>query len=385
MKNTLLILTIAMVLILAVSIFATTNTLLEERSQPEFFVGVEMAYANATFSDVKELVDEVKDYTNLFVIGSPEISKNQTLLNMTCDYIAGAGLNFVVLFTDTSQYAIGSEPSVWIPKAREKYGEKFLAVYRYDEPGGRVLDRVHDSLINETVVGEPRNHSYAAGTYVEFLYAHLAYYLYVSPSVLTADYGLYWFDYKGGYNTVLAEFGSNHSREVNVGLVRGAARAFGRDWGSIITWTYTNAPYIKSADELYRDLVLSYRSGAKYSVVFNYPKIGRYGILTEGREGHLEALKDFWVYLQSNPQEYGVERGEVAYVLPAGYGFGFRSAVDHVWLWDADNWSRKVWEDANRLVGQYGSRLDIVYDDPETFGDIAVRYNKLFFWNETVP
>lgn len=119
LKNTLLILTIAMVFILAVSIFATANTLLEERSQPGFFVGVEMAYANATFSDVKDLVDEVKNYTNLFVIGSPEISKNQTLLNMTCDYIVGAGLNFVVLFTDTSQYAIGSEPSVWIPKARE--------------------------------------------------------------------------------------------------------------------------------------------------------------------------------------------------------------------------------------------------------------------------
>ena len=383
MKNTLLILTIAMVLILAVSIFTTTNTLLEERSQPEFFVGVEMAYANATFSDVKELVDEVKGYTNLFVIGSPEISKNQTLLNMTCDYIADAGLSFVVLFTDTSQYDLDSKPRDWIPKARQRYGEKFLAVYRYDEPGGRVLDRVNDSLINEMTAGEIGDYVLASGSYVESLYNHIAYYLVPSPSVLTADYGLYWFDYKGGYNTVLAEFGSNHSREVNIGLCRGAARTFGRDWGSIITWTYTNETYIESADELYKDLVLSYRAGAKYGVVFDYPKNNQsYGILTQN---HLDALKNFWNYVQSNPQEHGVEGGEVAYVVPSGYGFGFRSAVDHVWLWDADGLSRKVWEDANRLVGQYGSRLDIVYDDPETFGDIAVRYNKLFFWNETVP
>ena len=373
---------IAMIFVLAVSIFATADFLYGVHSQPGFFVGVEMAYANATFTDVKELVDEVKGYTNLFVIGSPEFSLNQTLLNMTCDYVFDAGLYFIVLFTDTQQYDIDSKPSVWIPKAKQTYGEKFLAVYRYDEPGGRVLDRDSDSLINEMAVGADRNYSYAAGSYVELLYGHMAYYLYASPSLLTADYGLYWFDYKGGYNSVLAEFGSNHSKELNVALCRGAARAHDRDWGAIVTWTYNSAPYIESADELYRDLILSYRAGAKYAVVFDYPKIGRYGILTRS---HLDALRDFWNYVQSNSHDHGVERGEVAYVLPAGYGFGFRSAVDHVWLWDADNWSRKVWDDANRLVGQYGFRVDIVYDDPETFGDVAVRYDKLFFWNETVP
>jgi len=36
-------------------------------------------------------------------------------------------------------------------------------------------------------------------------------------------------------------------------------------------------------------------------------------------------------------------------------------------------------------VSQYGSRFDIVYDDSETFGAVAARYGKLFFWNETIP
>lgn len=382
MENKLIILTVGLVIILMVSVFVGFEFLGTRQSTPEFFVGIEMAYANATFSDVKALVDKVKDYTNLFVIGSPEISLNQTLLNMTCDYIHNAGLHFIVLFTDTRQYdSVTNSPKDWIPKAKEKYGEKFLAVYRFDEPGGRVLDRSHDSLINEMLVGEKVNYTLAAAEYVELLYGHLAYYLIPSPSVLTADYGLYWFDYKGRYDLVLAEFGSNHSRQLNVALCKGAARVFGKNWGSIVTWEYTDSPYIESADALYQDLTLAYRNGAKYAVVFNYPKIDRYGILTED---HFIALRDFWNYLQHNPQDYGVERGEVAYVLPSDYGFGLRSAVDHVWLWDADDLSAKVWNDANALLAVYGSRLDIVYDDAETWAAVQSRYERLFFWNETV-
>ena len=382
MENKVAVLMVGLVFILLFSVFVGFEFIGTRQSTPEFFVGVEMAYTNPTFSDVKDLVDKVKDYTNLFVIGSPEISLNQTLLNMTCDYVSDAGLNFIVLFTDTQRYSLGNEPKDWIPKARQTYGDKFLAVYRYDEPGGRVLDRVNDSLISEMSVGETANYTVAAGRYVESLYGHLSYYLYASPRVITADYGVYWFDYKGGYNTVLAEFGNNHSRPLNIALCRGAARAHEKDWGSIITWEYTGWPYIESADALYQDLVLSYRNGAKYAVVFNYPKVDRYGILTEDR---LNAMKDFWNYVQSNPQDFGVESADVAYVLPKDYGFGFRSAVDHVWLWDADELSTKVWDDVNKLESQYGSHFDVVYDDPETFAAIQNRYSKLFFWNETIP
>ena len=381
MQNKTLVLTVGIAIILVVSLFLSYQLLGVPNSASEFFVGIEMAYSNATFDDVKDLVDEVKDYTNLFVVGSPEISLNQTLLNMTCDYVFDAGLHFIILFTDTQQYSLGSEPSLWIPKAREKYGDKFLAVYRYDEPGGRVLDRNNDSLIKEMSVGKEVNYSIAAGKYVESLYGHLAYYLYPSPSVLTADYGLYWFDYKGGYDAVLAEFGSNHSRQLNVALCRGAARAFDSAWGAIVTWDFTDEPYIEPAELLSQDLRLAYRNGAKYAIVFDYPKINRYGILTED---HLDTLKAFWRYVESNPQDYGVEQGEVAYVVPSNYGFGFRSAVDHVWLWDSDELSAKIWEDSNELVNQYGTRLDIVYDDVETFEAIQNRYQELIFWNKPV-
>jgi hypothetical protein len=341
-----------------------------------------MAYANVTFNDVKTLVDEVKGYTNLFVIGSPEISMNQTLLNMTCDYISNAGLHFVILFTDTTRYNLENSPRVWIPMAKEKYGDKFLAVYRYDEPGGRTLDHGIDPIIDQKAVGQTANYTFAAGRYVEVLYSLLSYYLYPSPCVLTSDYGLFWFDYQAGYNTVLTEFGSNHSRELSIALCRGAAEAFGRDWGSIITWTYDNYPWIESPSLLYQDLMLSYRNGARYSVVFDYPKNVTYGILTQP---HLDAMKNFWSYVQSHPQEYNTERSDVAYVVPSDYGFGFRNAEDHVWVWNADSLSSKVWEDTQKLLSQYGTRLDIVYDDAETFGGVQNRYSELFFWNATIP
>ena len=39
--------------------------------KPDFFVGVDTAYDNV--EDIKKLVDEVKDYTNFFGIGSTGI------------------------------------------------------------------------------------------------------------------------------------------------------------------------------------------------------------------------------------------------------------------------------------------------------------------------
>jgi hypothetical protein len=169
---------------------------------------------------------------------------------------------------------------------------------------------------------------------------------------------------------------------LHIGLCRGAAEAYNRDWGAIVTWEYTAEPYIESGEELYDDMVLAYQNGAKYVVVFNYPKIEPYGILTDD---HFDALKEFWSYIHSNTQEHGAIKGEAAYVLPQDYGFGFRSAEDKIWgLWQADELSEKVWDDTNELIGRYGSRLDIVYSDPEVMDSVERRYEKLFFWDETI-
>ena len=83
----------------------------------------------------------------------------------------------------------------------------------------------------------------------------------------------------------------------------GAAEMHNETWGVIITQTYDNAPYIESPNAMYQDMVTAYDAGAKYVVVFNYPQIGPYGLLTED---HFNAIKNFKNYVprtrQNKPQ-----------------------------------------------------------------------------------
>jgi hypothetical protein len=367
---------IVLIVVLSVSVIATAYWWLSSvDSNSEFFVGVEFAYSG-NVNDLKALVDKVKNYTNLFVIGALEISFNQTALNESCDYVVNSGLNLIVFFTDSTEYNY-TIPE-WGAEAKQKYGNTFLGVYRYDEPGGNQLDLGPSILIKNAT-----NYTDMADKYTTVLNILISYHDYVD-TVITADYGLYWFDYKAGYTTVMTEFGWNFSRPLHIALCRGAAKAHNKDWGAIITWTYNSTPYLESGEEMYSDLKLAYNNGAKYAVVFSYPVIGPYGTLTE-EQGHFKALEDFWSYIQNNPQEHGVIHEEAAYVLPEDYGFGFRGPQDNIWgLWQADNLSQKVWNDANTLLDQYGSRLDIVYDEPQVINSIRNRYAHLFFWNETI-
>jgi len=370
-----LVLTITLIAVILVSLFAINEWFSTHQSTSEFFVGVEFAYGDA--GDLKDLVDKVKNYTNLFVIGALEISFNQTALNEACDYIVDAGLHLIVLFTDSTKYSYSI--FVWMEEAKQEYGDMFLGVYRFDEIGGNQLDR-GDSMIVENAT----DYADAAAKYVGNWSLHIKHYLNFTDEIFTADYGLYWFDYKAGYSAVFAEFGWNFSRQVHIALCRGAARAQNKTWGAIVTWTYTDAPYIETGSELYDDLILAYDAGAKYAVVFSYPTIeGRYGILAEE---HFDALQSFWNHIQSNRPSLVVdEEVKTAYVLPPDYGFGFRRPDDTIWgLWPANELSAKVWNDVNMLMDKYDVGFDVVYDEPEFTDAVKRRYDRLIFWNETV-
>jgi hypothetical protein len=257
-----------------------------------------------------------------------------------------------------------------------------LAVYRWDEPGGDQLDH---SKYQE--VKNASSYSDAATQYVNVLKEPVQYYQNTGVTVLTADYGLYWFDYKAGYDAVLAEFGWNNSREQQVALVRGAARANDKDWGAIVTWTYSNftgSPFIESGPELFSDLVFAYNNGAKYAVVFDYPKLAtaKYGILMQE---HLDAIKNFSNYVRNNaPSNADYKKVKNAYVLPADYGFGFRNPLDNVWgLWGNDTRTQQIYKDVNNLIKQQGANFDIVCDYPTLTTDTKGRYNTLIYWNGT--
>jgi hypothetical protein len=361
----------------------------EQKLETEFFVGVEYAIDNHSVEGCKALVDRVKNFTNFFVVDSLGITLDVNNLNEVCDYAYDSGLYFMVFFisplNDTLQWRYNYYPNLWILKAKEKYCDWFLGAYVMDEPGGNQLDQGSFQLVKAA-----KDHAEAAERWVEMLKIHIDQYAFLRRcedyTVLTSDYGLYWFDYKSGYNTILAEFAWNHSRPLHVALCRGAAKVQNRDWGAMVTWTYDDVPYIVSGNELYDDLILAYHNGAKYAVIFDHPdtEYSEYGILTEE---HFDALEDFWNYINSNPDKHGIEKADVAYVLPENFGFGFRNSDDNIWgLWSANTDERveKIWGDVNQLIDQYGSRFDIVYSDPEFNDDLQQHYDKLFFWNQTI-
>lgn len=371
---------VAIAVIVLVSLFLVQNWFSENQSEPhEFYVGVMFAYGNQT-SQVKALVDKVKDYTNLFVLGSVDLLNNETALTEACDYITAANLNFIVQFRGLETYSYNITD--WMQFAHAKYGSQFLGIYRYDEPGGRQLDGTPDiQLINSTAAGPNPTYNSVATAYVGNLSYFPDYYLQFTPQIFTADYALYWFNYKSGYNAVFAEFVGNESRERHIALCRGAADTLGTDWGVIVTWKYNQPPYLEDGVELYNDLALAYSSGAKYAVVFSYPDAGTYGTLGEEQ---FAALEHFWTMLHANPDSFGKNSAEAAYVVPADYGFGFRSPTDTIWgLFPSDNLSEKIYGDVQTLTERYGAGLNILYDGPEAYATLG-NYSKVYYWNQTI-
>ena len=198
--------------------------------------------------------------------------------------------------------------------------------------------------------------------------------------LFTADYGLDWFDYKAGYDVVLGELGWNQSTLQNLALVRGAADMQGKDWGTMITWMTAAYPSLPSGDKMYEDLKLSYEEGAKYSVVFNYaPGDNGTGLL---QDEHFAALQKFWTNVVVNPKETNNVKAQDALVLPKDYGWGMRNPTDTIWgLWQSDAKSPQVWSTMQGSLSKYGSKLDIVYDDPAF--PVAGRYVLVYYWNQT--
>jgi len=366
---------------LLICLFLWNSDFLAEDSSklvlPDIFVGVDVAYDDV--EGIKRLVDEVKSYTNLFVIGSTGITKNITKLDEVCQYVYKSGLHFMPFMHITETVP---QPQ-WVEDARQRWGNRFLGLYAFDEAGGHQIDCTEYMLVTEA-----DNYTDAANKFVgdlgEYLKHYTDYYICAGEFPLfTADYGLYWFDYEAGYDTVLCEFGWNHSRLLNIALNRGAAKMQHKDWGVIITWTYWKPPYIESGDELYYDMVLAYLSGAKYVIVFNQPMESQYGILTEE---HLDAMKRFWRYVQANPRRPEVDSPpstQIAYVLPRNYGWGFRGGEDKVWgLW-VDELSIKIGKEVNYLLHTHHLSVDIIYDDPKYHSNMQL-YSKLIFWNGTI-
>jgi hypothetical protein len=200
----------------------------------------------------------------------------------------------------------------------------------------------------------------------------------------TSDYVLYWFDYLSGYDVMLAQFGWNSSYIQDIALVRGAARMQNKSWGAIITWKYDQPPYLDdNEEEIYNQMHTAYEAGAEYVIIFNYPQIegNPWGTLTDK---HFEALEKLWNEITQNPRNMpDANQAEAALVLPRNYGWGMRNPEDWIWgFWGPDEKSPQIWDISRKLLAQYGTRLDIVYEDPAFL--VTGKYSRIYYWNQTL-
>jgi hypothetical protein len=412
-------------------------------SNEEFYFGV--TFGGSTANEAEHLIDKVKDYTNLFIINSWDITTNETALTEICDYAADAKMNFMVFFSfvfynytdqegndlisgppekreesfiyynytyqegnlynSSSWEALGISPfhMAWLNKAKERWGAKFLGVYLYDEPGGKQIDTGYWNTMSfaedkiwfaEEAISGFRNvsaYSDAASQFVRSVIHSGSMQHVINSSipdsinnplpVFTSDYALYWFDYLAGYDAVFAELGWNQNEAQQIALCRGAANMQGKEWGAIITWTNDDPPTLANETDMYRQMFTAYLAGAKYLIIFNYPQLNPYGALTED---HFAAMERFWNQIHTFPERaLGKVEGQVAFVLPKDYGWGMRNQNDKIWgFWSPDDLSPVIWEHMNKLIRKYDLKLDIIYDDPQF--NFAGKYSKVYFWNGTI-
>jgi glutamine cyclotransferase len=384
-------------------------------------VNVGIAFCGNTTAEAKVLIDRVKTYTNLFVLdsGANPISRNQTAIEEICDYAVAQGLNVIInlghIYSQQSWFwqlqSLDSIKQRWT----ERWGSKLLGVYYNDEPGGIQLDGNWTAWFNEyganlSQVGQPSTDAlYKIYTKMQEFKANgsspqdydLEAQFFVQnvieedPGLIrlkdagittfTSDYGLYWFDYMGGYDVMFAEIGWNCSVAQQIDLVKGAARLQNKDWGAIITWKYGDYPYFDRGAQMYNQMLTAYQAGAKYIVIFNYPMIAgnEYGAL---KDEHFSAIERFWNDITNQEKTSAMpdlNTPEAALVLPKNYGWGMRNPYDVIWgFWGPDNKTLQVATVMGKLLAQYGVRLDIVYDDP-TYPVSSVGYTNIYYWNES--
>ena len=496
------VLSLVIILVIVVSAFASIEiydySAAPVASKKLFYVGV--TYCGNLTTEAEQLIDRVKNYTNLFVLDSGSLIQNLNATEQICDYAVNSGLSIIVYYGTNGDETVCDS---LLSTAQARWGSHFLGLYYNDEPGGKMLDGqvyLYDNKTGVTITkglggsqseltNSPNNSTQVtfspsglitidniknvdipsevtvAGTNstltvpytIEF--TAITYYsngtitrissigqvvngpIVYQPNdsvqtengavvtgegnisqfesyqelwdsrplqtcaevanafvnteqntlgsignqsavkLFTSDYVLNWFDYQGGYDVVLAQLGWNQSTTEDIALVRGAADMQNKSWGAMITWQSLSTPYLQSGTQMYSEMRQAYESGAEYVVVFNYsPNDNGTGLL---QDEHFAALQKFWTNVVQNPQKTNNVTGQDALVLPSDYGGRMGSPTDNVWsLWQHDNRSEQVWTALQASLSKYGSKLDIVYDDPAYL--TAGRYQHVNYWNQTI-
>jgi hypothetical protein len=113
-----------------------------------FYFGV--TYCGNSTTEAKQLVDRVKNYTNLFVIQSGPLMSKLSAMTEICDYAVNSGLDIIVYYSYNG--AADNTCANFTKIAEPRWGSHFLGLYYNDEPGGKMLDK--GSTLNNIETGE---------------------------------------------------------------------------------------------------------------------------------------------------------------------------------------------------------------------------------------
>jgi len=133
MKRVFISAAILLTALVLIAVFVVNSPRVDEKSKP-FYVGV--TFCGNTTAEAKLLVDKVKNYTNLFVLQSGTLQRNNTAMDEIGDYAIASGLHFSV-YSGVDEAFQSNE---WIDAAEQRWGNQFLGIYYNDEPGGKMLD-----------------------------------------------------------------------------------------------------------------------------------------------------------------------------------------------------------------------------------------------------
>ena len=407
------VLSLILVIILLVATISLLISYAQNSGQPKAPVYVGIAFGGNNTEQAKLLIDKTKGYTNLFILdsGINPISANQSAVKEICDYATNSGLNIIVnlgTFTNQSDWAWRLQ---FYNSSKDRYGDKFLGAYYDDEPCGIPLDwnwtkqftensplfygenrlsltDVHYKLQMAAITGtQPQNYSMEAQWYHDLIVQNRGHISLNQNNIttLTSDYALYWYGYLGGYGTMLTQVGWNVSEDSQISLIRGAATMQNKDWGAIITWKYSEPPYLDTGENVFNQMKKAYNAGAKYIMLFDLIFDNFNGTNSQYNtmiDAHFQALQRFWTQVVTNsaPDSAHVQ---AALVLPHDYGSGLRSPTDKIWgFWGPDDKSSLIWNNMQTLLNKYGLGLDIIYEDSAF--PIQENYSQVYYWNQTI-
>jgi hypothetical protein len=113
---------LVLIVFLIISVFTSffaVEQLNFKHSPQDFYFGV--SYGQISAEQAKPLIDKVKDYTNIFIIDSWDITANQTALDEVCNYCVAANLKFIVYFQFISRI-IFPWHQTWLDTAKQQWG-----------------------------------------------------------------------------------------------------------------------------------------------------------------------------------------------------------------------------------------------------------------------